>query len=129
VTLNKGVFEEAAAPGSAAKTTIRLYEKGATGDVNADGKPDAVAILTSTGGGSGTFYYVVALLNSDTGKGESTNAIQLGDRVVVDAVRIDGGRISVDTLERRPGEPFTTAPSVKITRVFQVKDGRLAEIK
>ena len=129
VTLSNGTFEEAAAPGSAAKATTRLSDKGAVGDVNGDAKPDAVAILTFSGGGSGTFYCVAVLLGNGTAKGDPTNAILLGDRIAVDAVRVDGGKISVDVLDRRVGEPFATAPSVKATRIFQVNDRTLAEIK
>ncbi|HEX9494930.1 MAG TPA: hypothetical protein VGA38_04140 [Candidatus Limnocylindria bacterium] len=129
VTMSNGIFEEPAAPGSAAKTTTRVSDKGAVGELNADGRPDAAAILVSSGGGSGTFYYLAAVLGAAIGKGDSTNAIQLGDRIVVDSVRIEGGKIAVDIVDRRPGDPFTTAPSVKVTRTFQVKDRTLVEIK
>ena len=129
VTLSNGVFEEPAAPGSAAKATTRLTDKRASGDLNSDGKTDAAVVLTFSGGGSGTFYYVAALLGQGGGKSTATNTITLGDRIGVDAVRIDGGKIVVDTLERRPGEPFVTAPSVRLTRMFQVKEGALTEVK
>ena len=129
VTLSNGTFEEAPAPGSAAKATTRLSDKGAVGDVNGDAKPDVVAVLTFSGGGSGTFYYLAVLLGDGTAQGDPTNAILLGDRIAVDAVRVDGPKISVDVLDRRAGEPFSTAPSVKATRVFQVNARTLAEIK
>ena len=129
VTLAGGVFEEPAAPGSAAKASTRLLDKRATGDVNGDGKPDAVVILTSSGGGSGTLYYVVALLGAAAGAGESTNAVLLGDRITVTTVRSDGAKISVDLLDRNAGEPFSTAPTVKVSRSFQVTGGVLAELK
>ena len=128
IRLTNGVFDEPTAPGSAAKATTRLTDNRASGDLNGDGKPDAAVVLTSSGGGSGTFYYAVALLGQGGGKGNATNAILLGDRIGVDAIRIDGGKIIIDTLERRPGEPFTTAPSVPSARTFQVKDGTLSEI-
>ena len=129
VTLSNGLFEEPVAPGSAAKATTRLHDKRAVGDLNADGKRDAAVVLTFSGGGSGTFYYVSALLGTGAGKSSSTNAMLLGDRISIDAVRIEGGRISVDTLDRKAGEPFSTAPSVKVTRIFQVTDGILREIR
>lgn len=129
VTLSGGIFQEPAAPGSASKATTQLLDKRATGDLNADGKPDAAVVLTFSGGGTGTFYYLVALLGTGAGKSESTNAVLLGDRIGIDAVRVEGGTVSVDTLDRRAGEPFSASPSVKVTRVFQVKGGALAENK
>ena len=129
VTLSNGIFEEPAAPGSAAKATTRLLDKRAVGDVNGDGRSDAAVLLTVNGGGSGTFYYLSALLGTGAGKSASTNALLLGDRIGIDAVKIGSGRILVDTVDRSAGEPFTTSPSVKVTRTFQVQAGALAEIK
>ncbi len=129
MTLSNGLFEESAAPGSAAKATTRLHEKRATRDLNGDSKLDAAVVLTAGGSGSGTFHYLAGLLGTGAGRSASTNGVLLGDRIGVDAVRIDGGKIVVETLERRSGEPFTTAPSVKVTRTFQVKDGSLSEVK
>src|SRR5258708_15278895 len=94
VTMSNGIFEEPAAPGSAAKTTTRVSDKGAVGELNADGRPDAAAILVSSGGGSGTFYYVTAVLGAAIGTGGCPNAIQVADRIVVDSRRIEGGTIT-----------------------------------
>ena len=129
VTLRNGVFEEPAAPGSASSATTRLFERGATGDVNGDGRPDVAVVLISSGGGSGTFSYLVALLGQGGGKGTATNAVMLGDRIVVDALRISSGKIVVDILDRKPGEPFATAPSIRVTRTFEIKNGALGEAK
>lgn len=53
----------------------------------------------------------------------------LGDQVVIEAVDIASSRVTVRLLERKPGEPFSTEPSVRITRVFEVKAGALSEVK
>jgi hypothetical protein len=129
VTLSNGVFEEQAAPGSAAKATTRLLDRRAVGDLNGDGRSDAAVVLTVNGGGSGTFYYLSALLSTGAGKSTSTNAVLLGDRIGIDGVRINSGRIVVDTVDRNAGEPFSASPSVKVARTFQVQSGALAEIK
>ncbi len=129
VTLHSGVAEEPAAPGSAAKATTRLLDQRATGDLDADGRPDVAALLSFSGGGSGTFYYVAALLNLGNGKGEATNVILLGDRVRLEAVRIEGGRIVVEMLDRKPGEPLAAPPSVKLSRTFGVQTKTLSEVK
>src|SRR5258708_16431027 len=113
VTMSNGIFEEPAAPGSAAKTTTGVSEKVAVGELNGDGRPDAAAILVSSGGGSGTFYYVAAVLGAAIGTGDSTNAIQLGDRIVAASLRIEGGNIPVAIVDRPPAHPSTTPPPSK----------------
>ena len=128
VTLSNGLFEEPAAPGSAARAATRLHDKRAAGDLNADGIPDAAVVLVYQGGGSGTFYSLSVLLGTGLGKSAPTNDVSLGDRIGIDAVRIEGGRVTVDTLDRRPGEALATT-SVRVTRVFQVTGGTLREIK
>src|SRR5262249_45390232 len=104
-------------------------DKRANADLTGDGKQDAAVILTFNGGGSGVFSYVVVLVGTGGGKGTATNAIMLGDRITVEGLRVDGGKILVDMLDRKQGEPFSTAPSVKVTRTFQLQGGALAELK
>jgi hypothetical protein len=50
---------------------------------------DTVVILVNQPGGSGTFYYLAALLNTTAGL-TVTPAVLLGDRIKVNAVRLDG---------------------------------------
>src|SRR3982750_63025 len=66
VTLTNGRAERDAAPGSA-KAVAALTDKRVTGDIDGDGRTDAIVILTYQPGGSGTFYYVAALLNASAG--------------------------------------------------------------
>lgn len=129
VTLHGGVFEEPAAPGSAAKATTRLIDRRAVGDLDGDGKPDVAVLLSFSGGGSGTFYYVAALLNLGNGKGEASNVVLLGDRIGLDAIRVDGRRIVIEMLDRKPGEPLAASPGVKVSRTFEVRARTLTEVK
>ena len=64
VTLVDGYAEVPAAPGSASKTVTQYFGNEAVGDLNGDGVPDVAFLLTQNGGGSGTFYYVVAALKT-----------------------------------------------------------------
>ena len=129
VTLANGSFEQAVAPGSASKILAKLTDKRANADINGDGKQDAAVVVTYSGGGSGTFSYLAVLIGSGAGKGSATNAVLLGDRITVDAVRIDAGKVVVDMLDRKAGEPMATAPSVKVTRTFQLQGAQLSELK
>lgn len=128
VTLSNELYEEPAAPGSAAKATTRLLNARAFGDLNGDDRQDAVVILTHSPGGSGTFYYVAGVLGSSKG-GTATPAVLLGDRISIEAVGIASARITVRLLERNQGEPFAAAPTVRVTRIFEVKAGALSEVK
>lgn len=129
VTLRDGVFEEPAAPGSAAKSTIRLLNARDLGDLAGKGLRDAAVVLTQTGGGSGTFYYLAAVLSAGGGKGTATPAVLLGDRISVEGVNIASGKISVHLVVRGPSEPLAASPSVRATRTFEVKAGALSEVR
>lgn len=124
VTLVNGRAEREAAPGSATKVTTTLVDQRATGDVDGDGRPDTVVVLMHQPGGSGTFYYVAALLNV-TGRVSATPAVLLADRIKITGVKLDGHTIVVDLLDRTAGQPLTSSPSVASTRRFGVDHGTL----
>jgi hypothetical protein len=124
VTLVNGRAEREAAPGSATKVTATLDDQRATGDVDGDGRPDTVVVLVYQPGGSGTFYYVAALLNV-TGRVTAMPAVLLGDRIKITGVKLDGRTIVVDLLDRTAGQPSTSSPSVASTKRFVVDHGAL----
>lgn len=127
IMLVNGVSEVEAAPGSATKIVTRYFGNEAFGDLNGDGQEDAAFLLTQTGGGSGTFYYVVTALRTVEGF-TGSNAVLLGDRIAPQSTRIENGLVIVNYAERKPGEDFATQPSVGMTRNFSIKDGTLVEI-
>ena len=122
VTLASGRAERDAAPGSASKIVTTLSDKRATGDVDGAGRPDAVAVLVHQPGGSGTFYYIAALLNGASGP---TPVVLLGDRVVVTAVRLDGRTVVVELLDHASGQPLAASPTVTVTKRFAIEQGAL----
>jgi len=124
VALVNGRAEREAAPGSATKVTTRLADPRVSGDVDGDGRPDAVVVLVYEPGGSGTFFYVAALLNAIGGV-TTTQAVLLGDRIKVTGVKLDGRTIVVDVLDRTAGQPLSESPSVAATKRFVVDRGAL----
>lgn len=111
VTLVNGRAESESAPGSASKTITQYFGNEAMGDLNGDGMPDVVFILTQTGGGSGTFFYAVIALKTPDGY-RGTNAMFLGDRIAPQTTEIHDGRAVVNFADRAVGESFAVAPHV-----------------
>jgi hypothetical protein len=126
VQLHDGQFEQAAAPGSAAKIEVRLGTAEAFGDVNGDGTEDAAVTLVADFGGSGTFTYLSLVLN-EAGAVRSLPAVLLGDRIIVNSLAIHDGSVVVDMLTRRTDEPMSDTPTVAVTRTFTLRGERLME--
>ena len=97
------------------------------GDLDGDGDPDEAMILVAQPGGSGTFYYAAVAMN-DNGTYKGSNAILLGDRVAPQNVAVSNGMIIANYAERKPGEPFTTPPSVGVSKYIRVENGKLTEM-
>lgn len=112
VTLKNGVAEAPSTTGSASKMITRYFGNEVKHDFNSDGKEDVAFLLTQEGGGTGTFYYVVAALNTINGY-VGSNAVLLGDRVAPQSTNMDNGNVFVvNYAVRKSGEPFTTSPSL-----------------
>jgi hypothetical protein len=120
VALVDGRAETPAAPGSASMVVTQYFGNEATGDLNGDGTPDVVFLLTQNSGGSGTFYYVVAALETAGGY-EGTSAVLLGDRVAPQTTEIRDGQVIVNYAERRADEPMTARPSIGVSKYLKVE--------
>ena len=110
--LSDGAAEVEAAPGSAAKNTVRIVGEPIAGDVNGDGKPDEAVLISNDPGGSGTFYYAVVAV-ADGGGYRATNTVLLGDRIEPRGIAFADGHFVYRFLERRPGQPMSDAPTVE----------------
>lgn len=111
-TLVNGVSEVSVAPGSASKIVTRYFGNEVVSDLDGDGRPDTAFILTQDTGGSGTFYYVVAALNT-VGGYKGSQALLLGDRIAPQSTEVGtNGHIIVNYADRKPGEDFSIPPSV-----------------
>lgn len=128
ITLTSGQSAIPIVPGSASQLVTQYFGNVATGDLNNDGIPDAAFILTQSGGGSGTFFYIVAAIKTPGGF-HGTNGILLGDRIAPQNTQIASGTIIVNYADRSAGQPMTAQPSVGVTKYFQVQNGVLVEVK
>ncbi|MBI3337533.1 MAG: dienelactone hydrolase family protein [Candidatus Staskawiczbacteria bacterium] len=127
VTLVNGFSEIESAPGSASKIITKYFGNEAEGDLNNDGISDIVFLLTQEGGGSGTFYYIVAGIKTGDGY-QGTNGILLGDRIAPQTTELNNGEIVVNYADRNLGEPMTANPNVGVSRYFKVSGNNLIEI-
>lgn len=128
VTLKNGRSESEETPGSTTKTITMYFGNDATGDLNNDGKNDTAFLLTQNTGGSGTFFYVVAAINTGNGF-NGTNAIYLGDRIAPQTTELRDGLIIVNYADRKPKEAFSVPPSNGMSKFFKIYNGKLVEIK
>lgn len=112
VAIRNGIFEMEAAPGSASKIITRYFGNEVKHDFDGDGREDVAFILTQEMGGSGTFYYVVAALNTKDGY-VGSHGLLLGDRIAPQTTEMGKGNIIVvNYADRAPGESFAVPPSI-----------------
>ena len=120
-TLTDGTYFEPYEPGSASGVHLTLMsEHLALGDLNSDGVDDAVVILEASGGGSGTFRYLTAVVN-EGGQPRHVASALLGDRVHIESLAIQAGRIVVQMIGHGHGpDDAACCPTQEQTRVFQL---------
>jgi hypothetical protein len=116
VTLVNGRSEVPSAPGSASKIITQYFGNEVSYDFDGDGRTDVAFLLTQSTDGSGTFYYVVAALNTVNGYVGSSGLL-LGDRIAPQTTEMSQNPntpnvIVVNYADRNPGESFAVAPSL-----------------
>jgi heat shock protein HslJ len=130
VKLVNGVSKVPAAPDSSEKIVTKYFGNEVTGDLDGDGTKDMAFLLTQETGGSGTFYYLVAALNTPTGY-IGSNGTFLGDRISPQTTEISSSSIiTVHYADRKPDESFAIAPSVgkSIRFLFDSKTLQFGEV-
>ena len=128
VTLMNGKAEIEDAPGSASKTVTKYFGNEAAGDLDGDGTPDRAFLITQDEGGSGIFYFVVAVLKTSDGY-MTTSAMFLGDRIAPQTTEIKDSKLYVNYADRKETDSMSTQPSVNTTRTFKISSaGELYEL-
>ena len=127
VRLSNGRFREAAEADSVATITVTLQDSlTSVGDLDGDGVVDAAVVLIASGGGSGSFRELAAVLNQD-GTPRHVASAPLGDRVRVLSTAFRAGRIEVRMLDHGPGDPLC-CPSVDTVRTYALEGHRLKQV-
>lgn len=129
VTLTDGKWEgEPFEEGAASRPTAGLVRDfQLTGDLTGDGTAEAVVLLWTSSGGSGTFDYVAAMGRDQAGAVVNLATAELGDRVKVRSGEIVNGRAVFTVVQAGP-EDAACCPGQKIKRTFALQDDSLNEI-
>jgi hypothetical protein len=127
VRLINGAYQGDLSVGSSAELTVTLGEMITLGDLDDDGTEDAAVILIVDPGGSGTFYYLAAVVDED-GKPKNVTSTLLGDRVQVKSVSIRSGKIVVNMISQGPGDPMC-CPSLEVTLRYVLQGEKLVEVR
>ncbi len=100
-----------------------------SGDLDGDGNLDRAFIITEETGGSGTFFYLTALLKTDK-KEVSAGKIFLGDRITPQSTSFENGIITINFADRKPTDSFVTAPSVgrSLKIAYNKETGQIVDI-
>ncbi len=126
ITLKKGLNEQEIAPNSAVVQETTLTDTTEYGDINGDKKDDAVVVLMQTSGGSGVFIYLAAYVSGPVNY-KGTNAIFIGDRIEPQSVSIKNSLVTLNYLDRKTNEPFSSKPTISMTQQFTYKNGELVK--
>ncbi len=90
----------------------------ALGDLNGDGISDAAVVLSWDGGGSGTFYYLAAVVD-EGGTPVNVSTTYLGDGLGIRSVEISSGTITIDMLVRGLFDPMC-CPSKRSRKEYRL---------
>jgi len=128
VTLTDGVYTDPnfnpANTGSAIHDTF-MGQSMAFGDLNGDGSEDAVIVLGTNTGGSGTFVEIMPVLNVN-GAPQLAGSLQVGDRAPVNALAIQNGVVTASVMVAGPNDGLC-CPSVSETWTLALVNGALVK--
>jgi uncharacterized lipoprotein NlpE involved in copper resistance len=125
VQLDNGQYQgEPFVPGGASRPTVTLANY-AFGQLNEDSIADAAVILVENSGGSGSFYYLAAMVSQEGGFANAATTL-LGDRLQVRSLSVDDGEITLQTITHGPDDPMC-CPTLELTFTYSLQGDRLVE--
>jgi heat shock protein HslJ len=116
VALVDGVAEVEVVPGATSKVVTKYFGNEVQIDLNDDGREDKVFLLTQNSGGSGTFFYVVAAINTENGW-LGSKAFLLGDRIAPQSTEVSQNPnhknvIVINYMDRASDEAMSEQPTI-----------------
>lgn len=125
IQLGDGAYEEKYGEG-ATQVNQAGFMMATLGDLNGDSSDDAAVVLWMSGGGSGSFIYLAAVLN-EAGAPTQAGIVMLGDRVQVQELSIAGGIVSTELVTHGPNDPLC-CPSQRVTQTYGLQAGELIQL-
>jgi heat shock protein HslJ len=127
VTLSNGHWQGAPyVEGGASRPRVGLVEDFyITGDLNADGKPEAVVMLWQSGGGTGSYTYI-AVMSRQNGDIKNISTALVGDRVKLKSAAIEAGEIVLEVLQAGENDAMC-CPTMLATRRWSLDNMQLQE--
>ena len=128
VTLVNGVYHgEPAAPGGASHPMLALWEPTVHfGDVDATAGDEAIAMFSATTGGTGEFVHL-AVFGIRDGALANLGTAAVGDRVKLQALWLERGKILMDVIEAGPGDA-ACCPTQVARKTYGFEGGALKQL-
>jgi heat shock protein HslJ len=128
VTLTDGTYEGGPAePGAASRPRLVLWKSSVVfGDVDGNEGGEAVAMLSSSAGGSGEFVSL-AVFGVRDGKVQNLGTAPVGDRVKLQSMWLERGKILMDVIEAGPDDP-ACCPTQVARKTFALEGGQLKQL-
>lgn len=124
--LTKGKYREKYTKDSASELVIKLTKRIAFGYLNEDSLEDAAVVLLTDPGGSGSFYYLAAVINRD-GHPDNVATELLGDRVRIKSISVVWRDIVIDMIAHGLDDPLC-CPSEQVVRKYRLLEGQLVRL-
>jgi heat shock protein HslJ len=128
VTLKHGRYEgQPFVPEGAARPRVQFAEPlYVIADLDSDGMDEAAGFVTESSGGSGSYTYLV-IVDRDNAHYENVATQNLGDRVMIRALRLEQGKLELDMVTAAPQEA-ACCPTLKVHQTFRYAGGKLQQI-
>ena len=104
-----------------------VKDRVAFGDLNNDGREDVAVIIYSTGGGSGLFYELAAVIDENGSPCHLTSKY-LGDRIRVNSVAIRDSIITLEMIIHDLGDAFCCPTLHKVSQ-YKLFENELLELE
>ena len=120
VTLQDAVWKQAIGSGSAG-FEMMVMEDVAYGKI---GGADTAAVVTWDSGGGTARFYNLRLFQTQAGKPAEIAALEIGDRVFINTLKIENNQIFADLVQQTP-DSADCCPTERVVKTFVVQDGAL----